>query len=119
MLDRAEGLGGRSCERSDTLLRRDEGVEERVAAREAYDEPTAGAANAADDLDDAEAQPLRVPVALAGGQRDRRRRGGAMRRKGRRGTTLTNQVHEDHSVALRVTTPNGRARRVDLQVTTP
>ena len=52
------------------MQRLDEVVEERVAGREAQDEPSAGAADGAGDGDEAEAEPLRVAGAFALGQRE-------------------------------------------------
>src|SRR5919201_3092044 len=57
-------LGGRSCERPDPLQRGDEVADEWVGAGEAEDEPAPGAADGGGDVDEAEAQPLRVAGAL-------------------------------------------------------
>ena len=60
--------GGRACEAADTLQRFDEVGEERVAGREAQDEPSPAAADGGSDGDEAEAESFRVARALAFGQ---------------------------------------------------
>src|SRR6266545_1548318 len=56
--------GGRACECADALQCFDEIVEERVAGREAQEEPAAGAADGGGDGDEAEAEPFCVAGAL-------------------------------------------------------
>src|SRR6266540_2539758 len=60
--------GGRACECADALQCFDEIVEERVAGREAQEEPAAGAADGGGDGDEAEAEPFCVAGALLLGQ---------------------------------------------------
>src|SRR5712692_3862443 len=65
-----EGSGGCACEAADALQRFDEVGKERIARREAQDEPSSGATDGAGDGDEAEAQTFRVAGALALGQRE-------------------------------------------------